>query len=198
MPAMFPIRRAALALTLAFGTATLGVAAPPAAPVANVAAIGPAIGSRVAMNLALTDSQGKPTTLARISGGKPVMIVLFRSAAWCPYCQAQLKGLGPVAAAAQARGVRFIAVSYDKPETLAAFATKQGLTYPLYSDAGSRMIDALKLRDPQYKVESIAFGVPYPTTLMLDSRGIVKAKSVETDYRIRPTQADQIAMMAAL
>lgn len=195
---MFPIRRAAFALTLAFGAAAPGVATPPQAPVADAAAIGPAIGSRVAMNLALTDSQGKPTTLARVAGGKPLMIVLFRSAAWCPYCQAQLKGLGPVAAAAQARGVRFIAVSYDKPATLAAFATKQGLTYPLYSDAGSRMIDALKVRDPQYKADSIAFGVPYPTTLMLDRHGIVKAKSVETDYRIRPTQADQIAMMAAL
>jgi peroxiredoxin len=198
MPAMFPIRRAALALTLAFGTAAPGVAAPPAAPAVNAAAIGPAIGSRVAMNLALTDSQGNPTTLARVAGGKPVMIILFRSAAWCPYCQAQLKGLGPVAAAAQARGVRFIAVSYDKPEVLTAFATKQGLAYPLYSDTGSRMIDALRLRDPRYKADSIAFGVPYPTTLLVDRRGRVKAKSVATDYKIRLTPADQIAMLGTL
>ena len=182
------------------GLATVGVTtatiARAEAPAPAPASIGPAIGSRVSMAASLFDSSGKPTTLAKVAAGKPVMIVLFRSAAWCPFCQRQLKGLGPVAAAAKAKGVRLIAVSYDKPADLAAFATKQGISYSLYSDSGSKMIDALKLRDPQYKPDSIAFGVPYPTTMVLDAHGKVKAKVVETDYRIRPSESDLISMLA--
>lgn len=191
------IRFSALAAAT-LGLATVGVttAAIASAEAPAPASIGPAIGSRVSMAASLLDSSGKPTTLAKVAAGKPVMIVLFRSAAWCPFCQRQLKGLGPVAAAAKAKGVRLIAISYDKPADLAAFATRQGISYALYSDAGSKMIDALKLRDPQYKPDSIAFGVPYPTTMVVDAHGKVKAKVVETDYRIRPSESDLIAMLA--
>ena len=158
--------------------------------------IGPAVGSRVKLtNGRVLDQAGKPTTLARIAGGKPMMVVAFRSAAWCPYCQRQLKALGPVAEAARKKGVKLIAVSYDTPETLTGFAKKNTLSFPLYSDGGGRMFQALGLRDPQYPEGNFAYGVPYPTILMFDAKGRVTAKSVETDYRIRPSQADIIAMM---
>ena len=188
--------RATLAVALALGSAgaaTIGDArsAPATAPVA----IGPAIGTRIAIDAALIDSSGRKTTLAAVAHGKPIMVVLFRSAKWCPYCQGQLKSLGTVAAAAKAKGVGFIAVSYDSAVDLAAFAAKQGLSFPLYSDTGSKMIDALKLRDPRYAADSFAYGVPYPTTLLLDAAGTVKGKTVETDYKIRPTNADLIAML---
>ena len=190
--------RSAFAVMLAIGTAgaaTVGYAGT-AAPAPADAAIGPAVGTRIATGAALIDSAGKPTTLAAVAGGKPIMLILFRSAKWCPYCQGQLKSLGPVAAAARAKGVGFIAVSYDKPEDLAAFAARQSLSYPLYSDTGSKLIDALKLRDPRYKPDSFAYGVPYPTTLLIDAHGKVTGKTVETDYKVRPTNDDLIALLA--
>lgn len=188
-----PLLAIALALGSA-GAATIGHAHPkPAA-----AAIGPAVGARIATNATLIESNGRKTTLGAVAHGKPIMVVLFRSAKWCPYCQGQLKSLGPVAAAAKAKGVGFIAVSYDSPADLADFAARQSLPYPLYSDTGSKMIDALKLRDPRYALDSFANGVPYPTTLLLDARGTVKGKTVETDYKIRPTNADLIALLATV
>jgi len=39
-----------------------------------------------------------------------------------------------------ARGIALFAISYDAVETLAAFAAKHGITYPLLADAGSRVI----------------------------------------------------------
>lgn len=185
---------AAAALALCVAAPTVAVAAPEK----SVSAIGPAVGGRVAMTTPLTASSGKTTTLGAVAGGHPVMVVLFRSAKWCPYCQAQLKGLGQVAAAAKAKGVRFVAVSYDAPDVLAAFAAKQKIAFPLFSDSNSRMIDALRLRDPQYARDSFAYGVPYPTTLLLDARGTVRGKVVETDYKVRPTQGDLIAMLDRL
>lgn len=181
---------AALALG-SVGVATIGQAQPVASE-----AIGPAVGARIATTAALLDSSGKATTLSAVARGKPVMVILFRSAKWCPYCQGQLKSLGPVAAAAKAKGVGFIAISYDSPADLAAFSAKQGLAFPLYSDTGSKMIDALKLRDPRYPADSFAYGVPYPTTLLIDAKGVVKGKTIETDYKIRPSNADLIAMLA--
>ena len=189
--------RATLGFALALGAAgaaTIGYAQ--TMPVVASATIGPVVGARVATKAALLDSTGKPTTLAAVAHGKPVMVILFRSAKWCPYCQGQLKSLGPVAAAAKAKGVGFIAVSYDSPTDLAAFAAKQSLAFPLYSDTGSKLIDALKLRDPRYAADSFAYGVPYPTTLLLDAKGVVKGKTIETDYKIRPTNADLIALLA--
>ncbi len=187
--------RAMLAVALALGSAgaaTIGFTQ----TVPAAAAIGPAVGARIATGAALIESNGKATTLAAVAHGKPVMVILFRSAKWCPYCQGQLKSLGPVAAAAKAKGVGFVAISYDSPADLAAFASKQSLSFPLYSDTGSKLIDALKLRDPRYAPDSFAYGVPYPTTLLLDARGTVKGKTIETDYKIRPTNADLIALLA--
>ncbi|GGA50221.1 redoxin domain-containing protein [Sphingomonas psychrolutea] len=189
--------RATLAAALALGSAgaaTIGAAQ--SAPAPAPAAIGPAVGARIPTGAALIESNGTKTTLSAVAHGKPVMVILFRSAKWCPYCQGQLKSRGPVAAAAKAKGVGFIAVSYDSPADLAAFAAKQSLTFPLYSDTGSKMIDALKLRDPRYPADSFAYGVPYPTTLLIDARGTVKGKTIETDYKIRPTNADLIALLA--
>jgi peroxiredoxin len=198
------MKRASLlpvALALCVAGATTVAAAPeqstpkkPASPKSGTA-IGPAVGARIAMAMPLTASTGKATTLGAVAGDRPVMIVLFRSAKWCPYCQAQLKGLGPVAAAARTKGVRFIAVSYDAPDVLAGFAAKQNIGFPLFSDPGSRMIDTLRLRDPQYARDSFAYGVPYPTTLLVDAGGTVRGKVVETNYKIRPAQRDLIAML---
>lgn len=183
---------AALLLPVAAGTAT-SAQAPAAA-----AAIGPAVGARIATTATLLDQSGKPTTLGALAGKRGTMIVLFRSAKWCPYCQRQLKELGPLAVEARARGVGFAAISYDKPAELSAFAAKQGLAYPLYSDPNGAMFAKLGLTDPRYPKDNFAYGVPYPTTLLLDPAGRVKAKSVETDYKIRPTIADQTAMLKLL
>lgn len=192
------VTRAALAATLSLGLAGAATFAQAPSPVAapDPASIGPAVGTRIPTTAALLDSKGKATTLATVAHGKPIMVIMFRSAKWCPYCQGQLKSLGPVAAAARAKGIGFIAISYDKPDELAAFSAKESLSFPLYSDAGSKMIDALKLRDPRYKPDSFAYGVPYPTTLLIDGKGKVKGKTIETDYKIRPTNTDLIALLA--
>ena len=191
-------KRIFAAAALVLGVAGIASTASARSEAAASKAVGPAIGSRIAMSAPLIDSSGHPTALAAVSHGKPVMLVLFRSAAWCPYCQRQLKGLGPVAEAARHKGIVFLAASYDKPQVLADFASKQNIRYPLYSDPQNKMVSAMGLRDPQYKKGSIAYGVPYPTTLLVDTHGRVKGKLVESDYRIRPTSTDLIAMMDQL
>ena len=94
-------------------------------------------------------------------------------------------------------GVAVFALSYDSVETLAAFAEKRGITYPILSDLGSQKIRALGLLNEKHLVEQHAFygiqtrddqlGVAYPGTFVLNDRGIISQKHFEQSYRVWPT-----------
>lgn len=157
-----------------------------------------ATGAKIPAAFAAKDSSGKLRTLASVAGKKGTVLVLYRSAKWCPYCQAQLKELKAAQAELGARGYNIVGLSYDSPETLATFASKTGISYTLLSDEKSAMIDALGLRDPAYAAGSFAAGVPKSSTLILDKAGVVRWKTVASDYKVRPQNATIIAAVDAL
>ena len=148
--------------------------------------IGPAVGAKVPA-LHATDVTGHPVKLADLSGKKGVVLMFFRSAKWCPYCQRQLMEFRDAQAPLEARGYRLVALSYDPPEVLTGFAAKQQVGYTFLSDPGSVTIDAFRLRDPQYKPDSFAYGVPMPAIFVLSPKGVVQAKLAEEGYKIRPS-----------
>ncbi|MEN3974182.1 peroxiredoxin family protein [Emcibacter sp. SYSU 3D8] len=148
--------------------------------------LGPALGSPVPAIGTPLDSAGTPRTMASLTGEKGVVLVFYRSAAWCPYCQAQLieinDGLGEI----EKRGYTVAGISYDDPATGAAFSRKRGIGYPLVSDPKSEIIDRFGVRDPQYPPGSMAHGVPRPIILVLDPQGVVLAKLYEESVAKRP------------
>ena len=154
-------------------------------PVAFAFDIGPAVGSQIPAFIA-HDAQGKTVQWSDLAGEKGTVLVFFRSAKWCPYCQAQLISLKDAAAPLQQRGYRLAAISYDAPEVLADFIKRRAIPYTLLSDDKSAMIDAFKLRDPQYKSDSMAFGVPQPSIFIISSGGVMQAKLAEEGYKTRP------------
>ena len=119
-------------------------------------------------------------------GDKGLVLFFFRSADWCPYCQAQLMDLNTGVADIQNRGYRLAGISYDSPEILAKFIERRLIKYTLLSDPKSEIIDRYKLRDPQYPPGNRAYGVPRPIIFILDRSGIVKAKLYEETYTKRP------------
>jgi len=156
-----------------------------------------AIGDKVPANFTATDIAGKPRTFPSIAGKKGTVLIFFRSAAWCPYCQKQLKEVRALPAELGKRGYSLAAISYDPPATLAAFTAKQEVNYTLLSDAGSRMIDAFGLRDTNYAKDSPAFGVPRATILVIDAEGVVQKKLTADDYKIRPSNEAILAAVDA-
>lgn len=87
-----------------------------------------------------------------------------------------------------------IAVSYDPPGTLRAFADANGIGYQLLSDEGSRLITALGLLDRDLEDHHAAFGMPtgdqqrgvaYPALFVLDEDGRVGQKRIQPNYRAR-------------
>lgn len=155
-------------------------------PTAAVALdVGPPIGSKAPAVVAV-DSAGKAATLASVSGKNGTVLVFVRSAAWCPYCQAQLISLKEAQAPLAERGYSLVAISYDQPEVLAQFKARRDVGYTLLSDRGSKVIDAFKLRDPQYPPGHRAHGVPQPAIFVISRSGVVQAKLAEEGYKHRP------------
>jgi peroxiredoxin len=147
--------------------------------------VGPAVGARVPA-LHATDLKGAPVSLGGLSGKNGLVLVFFRSAKWCPYCQKQLMDLKAAPEALAPRGYKLAAISYDPTDVLTGFTEKWAIPYPLLSDAGSTTIDAWKLRDVRYKPDSFAWGVPYASIYVVSPKGVLRAKLAEEDYKVRP------------
>jgi peroxiredoxin len=138
------IWRLALSMTVAMaigGALSAAAAADDLGPPVGVSA--PDIGTRL-------DQTGKPRKLADVMGPNGVVFMFFRSADWCPYCQAQLIEMNGGNADIEKRGYRTAALSYDSPEILQNFTAKRHIAFTFLSDPKSEVVDLYKLRDPQY------------------------------------------------
>jgi Disulphide bond corrector protein DsbC/AhpC/TSA family len=88
------------------------------------------------------------------------------------------------------------AISYDAIDTLAAFAAKHHITFPLLADESSRVIRELGMLDEDLDRHHAEFGrsvrddqrgVAYPAVFVLDRDGTVVDKRIHPKYRIRDT-----------
>ena len=148
--------------------------------------LGPPIGTKAPTIDTPMDSKGVPRSLASVMGKNGTVLFFFRSAAWCPYCQAQLLNLNDRIFDIEKRGYSLVGISYDQPTVQADFITQRGIKYTLLSDPKSEIIDRYNLRDPQYKEGSRAYGVPRPIIFILDRNGTIRTKLYEETYTKRP------------
>ncbi|GAC1488805.1 MAG: hypothetical protein NVS1B1_05580 [Candidatus Limnocylindrales bacterium] len=86
------------------------------------------------------------------------------------------------------------AISYDAVAELEKFTTAHGITFPLLSDEGSRVIRELGLIDTELEAHHATFGiktrddqrgVPFPISFVLDADGRVERTLSEENYRVR-------------
>jgi peroxiredoxin len=99
--------------------------------------------------------------------------------------------------------VRILAISRDSAEQSRGFIEKieadgEGkVEFPLLSDPNSEVIDRYALRDPAYAAQKVD-GIPHPAVFVLDRKGRVSWSKIETDYRLRPTNAEIRAALDAV
>ena len=96
--------------------------------------VGIAVGARAPVEMALADSNGQPTTLGAQMGAQGMVVMMVRSADWCPFCKAQLLRTEKIRGAIARQGYGLVSVSYDQPEKLAAFAQAKGIGFAMLSD----------------------------------------------------------------
>ncbi len=93
-------------------------------------------------------------------------------------------------------GYGLAAISYDSPETLKAFTDKQGITFPLLSDAGSKTIDAWGLRNQEATGRTA--GIPHPGTFMIDRAGTIVSRAFEQPYTERRSATSLLAELTGV
>lgn len=82
--------------------------------------------------------------------------------------------------------IALYAISYDDQETLAEFADKQGISYPLLSDIDSAVIRKFGILNEQVtKNDAMLYGIPYPGVYVTDETGVVVAKFFHDSYKKR-------------
>lgn len=175
------------------------VGAPMAPPTLSSSATesmpGLAVGAS-APTFSLKNAAGQEVRLQDLLKHGKVALAFVRSADWCPFCRQQLQDLQKNLSAIEAAGAQLVAISYDSPETNSVAAAKLGLTYPLLSDTGSKVIEAYGILNKEAKGR--AAGVPHPVVFILDQQGVVRVKLMRDGYRDRPESAEIIAGLQSL
>jgi hypothetical protein len=87
-------------------------------------------------------------------------------------------------------GLGLAAVSYDSEAVLHTFAERKSIHFPMLSDTSSKTIREMGILNETVEKTSPNFGIPYPGSFVLDSKGVIAAKYFEDDYRERNTSLD--------
>ena len=138
------------------------------------------------MCLHVAPAQSKPSTFKALDGsthdlrelrGHPAVVNFW--ATWCGPCRQEMPRLQKLADVYAPRGVIFLAVSLDAPETqgkIASEVRKRGLRMPVWTGATDQTLADFDL------------GVLVPATLLLDESGAVIGK-IEGEARDKDVQS---------
>lgn len=95
------------------------------------------------------------------------------------------------------QGLGLVAISYDSPDTLKAFAASRKITFPLISDQGSAIIRRYGIFNDTADAKSRTYGVPHPGTFIVDRKGVVVSRFFEDAYQERYTASSMLSAMGA-
>ena len=153
-----------------------------------------------APDFTLEDSLGNQVSLSS-ARGKLVTVLVFYRGFWCPFCARQLAELRSLLK--ENESVRLLAISVDDHEKAKQLAEKiaadgkGSINYALLSDPDHKIIDAYGLHDPAYNGQKFE-GIPHPAVYVIDKNGKVVWAKIESDYKVRPTNADIRAALESL
>jgi peroxiredoxin len=155
----------------------------------------------------LLDVDANPTTLTKVRGGKPAVVVFYRGQ-WCPYCNLTLRTYQQtLVPELTARGVALVAISPQTPDGSLSMREKHQLTLEVLSDPGNQIAGQLGIltgptdgaRKAQASLgliigEHNADGTdttPMPTVVILDGEGTIRWIDIHPHYTSR-TEPGQI------
>ena len=143
----------------------------------------------VAPDFTLAKHGGGTITLSSFRRKKYVALVFYRGY-WCPYCITQLKELRALIDADLKKDTELLVISIDgDKETnqakgkIAADGTEPDFTF--LSDPDHTVISRYGVLNPSGNRR----GIPHPATYVIDQQGVVRWRDVQTDYKVRPTNA---------
>ena len=133
-----------------------------------------------APDFTLTDDSGEPVSLADLRGGR--VVVYFYPAAMTPGCTKQACDFSDSLDSLQAAGLTVVGISPDKPEKLAKFRDKEGLTIRLLSDPDRSVMQEWAAYGEKQMYGKTVQGV-IRSTFVLDADGTVEV----AQYNVKAT-----------
>jgi peroxiredoxin Q/BCP len=133
-----------------------------------------------APDFTLTDDAGEQVTLSSLRGRK--VIVYFYPAAMTPGCTKQACDFTDSLDSLHAQGYEVLGISPDKPEKLAKFRARDGLTITLLSDPDKAVLTAYAAFGEKQLYGKTVQGV-IRSTVVLDEDG----KVVLAQYNVKAT-----------
>jgi thioredoxin-dependent peroxiredoxin len=134
----------------------------------------------VAPDFTLSDDTGKQVTLSSLRGKK--VIVYFYPAAMTPGCTKQACDFTDSLDSLHARGFEVLGISPDKPEKLAKFRERDGLTITLLSDPDKEVLQGYAAYGEKTMYGKTVTGV-IRSTLVVDEEGRVEL----AQYNVKAT-----------
>ncbi|MQY06733.1 thioredoxin-dependent thiol peroxidase [Actinomadura macrotermitis] len=125
----------------------------------------------VAPEFELPDADGKPVALASLRGKR--VILYFYPAAMTPGCTKESVDFQGSLGELEAANVTVVGVSPDKPDKLARFREKEGLSFPLLSDPGTEVLQAYGAYGEKKLYGKVVVGV-IRSTFIIDADGRIE------------------------
>jgi len=133
-----------------------------------------------APDFTLPDADGTPVSLADYRGRR--VVVYFYPAAGTPGCTKQACDFRDSLTELNGAGLDVLGVSPDKPAKLAKFRDKEGLTFPLLSDADKDVLNAWGAFGEKQMYGKTVTGV-IRSTFVIDPEGKIEV----AQYNVRAT-----------
>ena len=155
------------------GAALLGLLIGPMASVQAAEELGPSVGARVPDIGSPPDQTGAPRNLQSLMGEKGLVLFFFRSAEWCPFCQAQMIDLNTALPALERRGYRMAGISFDSPQNLKTFIERRQIGYTLLPSGTERETRYVRSETGDGQQFLIPLAVSLPLRVVLDWRAML-------------------------
>lgn len=152
----------------------------------------------MAPDFTLAKFGGGTATLSSLRGTKNVVLVFYRGY-WCPYCITQLKEMRTMLTEELKQGTEMLVVSIDDDkgtQTAMSRITADGMKadFTFLSDPDHAVIARYGVLNPAGSRR----GIPHPATYVIDKKGMVRWRDIQTDYKVRPTNAAVLAAVKSL
>ena len=157
-------------------------------------------------NVFWKDAKGQEVRSPSLWAKGPVVIELYRSAVWCPYCLAQITGMDKALDQFAEEGIEVVACSPDTQETLTEIERdglkgRKPFRLRLLSDPKGDTADMLGVLNPDTVkpgTPADQFGLPFPTTFIVDGKGIIRFVKTHGDHRERVKPDEMLAIATRL
>src|SRR5215475_4382630 len=148
----------------------------------------------------LPDHSGRLVSLDDLVAAGPVAVTFARGH-WCPYCRIAVSALAEIADDAMALGAQIIVIVPDRQSFAARLRAETTAPFPILSDidngyalslglvfwVGEEMRAHMLARNanPAESQGNDSWFLPVPATFIVGPDGVITARHVDPDYRIR-------------